>query len=68
MNLEHGALQLLGQARAHTKALQLARGDWERRSNVRSWNADALPEKDTPPMELPSYRLVMSLPCILLDC
>ena len=49
-------LQLLDQARAHTKALQQARGDWERRSTSRSWNADALPEKDTPPLELPSYR------------
>ena len=55
-DLENGALQLLQQARAHTRALQQARGDWERRSTSRSWNADALPEKDTPPLELPSYR------------
>ena len=53
---EYGALQLLQQAQTHTRALQQARGDWERRSTSRSWNADALPEKDTPPLELPSYR------------
>ena len=55
-NLKHGVLQLLQQARAHTRALQQARGDWERRSTSRSWNADALPEKDTPPLELSTYR------------
>ncbi|KAK9846279.1 hypothetical protein WJX81_000841 [Elliptochloris bilobata] len=47
---------LLQEARAHTRALHHARGDWERESSSRSWNADVPPEKDTPPLALPSFR------------
>lgn len=50
------AAQLLEAVREHTARLHHARGDWDQPSTERSWNADAVPAEDTPPLQLESYR------------
>ena len=49
-------VQLLEEVRRHTMRLHQARGDWDRLTSARSWNADTVPAKETPPLELSSYK------------
>lgn len=49
-------VQLLEEVRRHTMRLHQARGDWDRLTSARSWNADTVPAKETPPLELESYK------------